>query len=456
MIQEGKLKLHSPKHLKHAFRSAATTMGTCLVFLFTLPAGAGIMVGNGGDAVLQEFNLRGIQLAAYFKAEPQVAQTYGIDPAKFLQTVKKVILEGEDHLYLNGTEVDAINYPSEMRIQVSRTRWRDSATRDDAYFVQRRIALHEYLWIYGINDENYKVSNPIISELEKSSAGVLDPDIRRAIVQNLCERIENANYAGAQSLLVWGLDLNESCTSAKFDETASPLTIIIDSFYFAPLPRSDRLELLRKMLEYGADPNEIYEDFAEAGGVLLDATFRNLEAARILVEFGGDPNTVDPDGWSVFARVVERSSDVNQFWFLLNSGGDVNFSQTYWQWQSNSSPARVIVEGQENAPLVEALLQSKKVDWCNDVDPMGPLPTRAIDVVRPEYQLIFEKHHISCGRFLGVEGVGPSCSAAQERARHICLVEKGFAKATFDPRPTADGCYEFANEVSAYMHCTDN
>jgi hypothetical protein len=128
----------------------------------------GGMVGNGGDAVLQEFNLRALQLAGFFKVESAVAQAYSIDAKLFLEVVKKTKIEAKDRLFLDGVEVDAINYPSEFRIEMNRMRWAATAIRADSYLVQRRIVLHEFLWVYGISDEKYAVSNPIIVEVESN------------------------------------------------------------------------------------------------------------------------------------------------------------------------------------------------------------------------------------------------------------------------------------------------
>lgn len=423
-----------------------------LILLISFQSYAGGMVGNGGDAVLQEFNLRGIQLAAYFKTETKVAQTYGIDAAKFLETVKKTTLEDQDHLFLNGVEVDAINYPAEFHIQVSRTRWEQSATRPDAYFVQRRIALHEYLWVYGIDDTNYAVSNPIVDELEKDSGQLLDPSVREMLFSKFCDTLNSDDFGGAKSLLSWGLDLNEDCPKGSGTLRTTFQYVL---FSYLRIPKSetkeaDRLALIKAMLEYGADPNQ--------DGVLTKASTEDVEFARLLLEFGADPNLMDSDGRTEFSYVAGYSDGnsgitAETFWLFFNAGGDVNLSAEKYM---NNCPARVIVAKPNNAEVVEALIQTNKVDWCNTIDPAWK--TRTLDVVRPEYQPLLSKYHVSCGRFELVSGKGSTCDAAQADGKKQCL-DKGYKKATFDPYPDSPCLDEHysdkPDEFIAMFHCTD-
>ncbi len=397
-----------------------------LLLTFSLNAWAtGGMVGNGGDAILQEFNLRGIQLAAYFKTDPTTAGKYSIDAAKFFDVVKKTQLEDQDHLFLRGVEVDAINHPSEFRIEVSRTRWESSATRTDAYFVQRRIALHEYLWVYGIDDTGYAVSNPIIADLEKAAGQVLDPTVRSLLLKNLCDKIDAGVYDDAESLLSWGLDLNQNCPSASgwpsSTTSSTPLQRVLQSYYQKPKTdpiQPSRLLLIRSMLQFGANPNQtgwLYQD----APLLVDVLPFDIDLARLLFEFGADPNALDANGISAFARACNLSGNfdmrVDTFNLFIAAGGDVNLSRNSW---GNQSPARVVVSKPDNSDVVEELIKTGKTDWCTPS--VGGWVTRAIDDVLAAYKPILAKNGIVCGRFTTAYGKGQTCAEAQEDGRRQC------------------------------------
>ena len=427
---------------------------------------AGGMVGNGGDSVIQDFNLRGIQLAAYFKAEPQVAQAAGIDAEVFLQIVRKTKLESKERLELNGVEVDAINYPSERRIEISRGRWLQSDSLKNAYFVQRRIALHEFLWVYGIADANYAVSNPIIANLEKSAALMLDPEIRKAVFEKFCDRIYSRRFVEAQSLLTWGMDLNQDCpypAKRVARDQRRPLPLLISAPSTRHNDEAQRKTLIRKLLEYGADPNE---NCRPNGKVLAVAAVVELDVAQLLLDFGADPNSSSQttgmgSNMSAFAFATlgkygpyDWELSTKGFWLLFNAGGDVNLSFPN-VWGIMSSPARIIVQAENKVDLVEALLETGKVDWCDSVEPRTQ--KRTFDEVRPEYQPLLEKYKISCGRFAAVSADAATCVQAKQVAERQCHLQ-GFAIATFDHQNYSDdGCAELSNGKTfrAYFHCTD-
>jgi hypothetical protein len=419
-----------------------------LLSLLSSIAFAGGMVGNGGDAVLQEFNLRGLQLAAYFKVESAVATKYSVDAAKFLDVVKKTQLEGQDHLFLGSAEVDAINHPSEFRIEVSRTRWGLSANRSDAYFVQRRIALHEYLWVYGIDDTGYAVSNPIIAELEKAAVQVLDPDVRDILYGKLCATLRwDNNYAATIRLLSWGLDLNTACAGPAV-AGRTPLTLLLGKK--SDVSYSDQyLVLLRSMLEYGADPNGTVWQNSYCPGCFEgwlplivtaltdDHSVDNDKITDMLFEFGADPNRLLMRyGTSTFAVAAGQGigkfykMDAITFTKFINAGGDVNLSQSN---SGNYSAARAIVQKEDNADVVEALIKTGKTDWCtisvaganSSDDAQRVTPTRVIDVTRPEYQALIKKYGITCGRYAAVYGKAQTCEGAQAQARKQC-VDQGY------------------------------
>ena len=418
-----------------------------LLLTFSLNAwAAGGMVGNGGDAVLQEFNLRGIQMAAYFRAEPAVASRFAIDAAKFLDVVRKTKLEAQDHLTLNGVEVDAINHPDQMRIEVSRLRWEASSQLENTYFVQRRIALHEYLWVYGIDDTGYAISNAIIAELESVSQQIMDPSIREILHTKLCNDADSNDYLATKNLLSWGLDPNERCyrdESGLVYPAQTPWDKVLKQVY--DLNSSNEtlyIDLIRAMLKFGADPNasvrrgnSLYDSFwTPAVVATLGGDRFSDKVTDLLFEAGADPNKIDVEGVSTFATAAGQQSrrfykmDLKTFNKFLSLGGDVNLSQATSQ---NMSAVRGIIQKEENADVVEALIKTGKTDWCTpsalgaDSKP-GPgrvVPTRAIDIVRPEYQSLLKQYGVTCGRFLVTYGAAMTCKAAQAQAREQCSAQ---------------------------------
>ena len=71
-----------------------------------------------------------------------------------VEVIGKAILKNKH--YPKGVEVDAINYPDENRIEVSRYRWNE-------YFVdrmqRRRLVLHEYLSVMGLDDDKFRITD---------------------------------------------------------------------------------------------------------------------------------------------------------------------------------------------------------------------------------------------------------------------------------------------------------
>jgi hypothetical protein len=436
-----------------------TTLAAILISALSFTAHAGGMVGNGGDAVLQEFNLRGIQLANYFKSELSVAQTYGIDPLKFLATVKGTKLEGQDHLFLSGQEVDAINYPPESRIEVSRTRWTQSATRGDAYFVQRRIALHEYLWVYGINDAAYTVSNAILADIEKSVGPLVDPDVRKLLMRKFCNKIDAADYAGARGYLSWGLDLNEDCAfsipSTPSIPSVAPMQIVLNSYLAEPAEQpseSDRISLIQAMLQFGSNPNQMGFSMYP---LLVDSMTLDLNFTRLLFDFGADPNLMDEkNGITAFtyaARIgsgsTPRAMNAESLMMFLNAGGDVNLSGD----RLHQTPAREIVAKGFNAEVAEVLIKSGKTDWCSILD--GAMEDRTIDMVSAEYRPLLATYHIQCPPYAKIFGKGATCQAAQDDGRRHCT-DLGFKNASLDPLSETEICLK-ADTFLVKFHCTN-
>jgi hypothetical protein len=140
------------KNLIHGMAFLALVAGACSAF-----ATGGVTVGNAGDVVAQEFTQAGQDIVASL---PYLAPSaMSADRQKALTTaVATTRVESKDGLSLNGAEVDALNFPAEQRIEVARQRWLSTAGDANAHL---KLALHEYLWMAGVDDTAYKISNPL-------------------------------------------------------------------------------------------------------------------------------------------------------------------------------------------------------------------------------------------------------------------------------------------------------
>lgn len=84
--------------------------------------------------------------------------------ADFNQAVKNTTVYSQDHVWLNGVELDAVNFPDveKPRIVLSRSRWLDPKLDLE---MRSRLVLHEYLSIMGYGDYQYEVSAPLMGEI---------------------------------------------------------------------------------------------------------------------------------------------------------------------------------------------------------------------------------------------------------------------------------------------------
>lgn len=127
-----------------------------LSLILTLVAAAsafagGNELGNGGDLVAQEFVAAGKKLVEELKAKPDARIP---DLSKFEEIVNTAKVSTAESLTLHGNEVDAINYPEEKHIDVSRSRWREYGPGKRASLV-----LHEYLGLAKVEDKQYEISS---------------------------------------------------------------------------------------------------------------------------------------------------------------------------------------------------------------------------------------------------------------------------------------------------------
>ena len=145
------------------------------VFLFLgFSVKAQNLVGNGGDVVASEFSFIARTAIFYLKQKSLSEQDRNL-VLKIEKKIETTLVESVGHtLILSGREVDAINYPSNQKIVISRPRWEQIRLRTPSE--RARIVLHEYIWIAGADDSSYQVSirlvSQIVQELDQNSIAV--------------------------------------------------------------------------------------------------------------------------------------------------------------------------------------------------------------------------------------------------------------------------------------------
>lgn len=138
-------------------------ISTLFSLMMVGPASAGFDSGNAGDAFSAEFLFSGRDVLQ--RLEILNAQGKGLIGTKQLRAVmEKTQVVSEERVYLDGHERDAVNYPAKNLIKISRERWKDLRKPEETK-ARLRLALHEFLWVSGVDDTNFLKSNPIIEVL---------------------------------------------------------------------------------------------------------------------------------------------------------------------------------------------------------------------------------------------------------------------------------------------------
>lgn len=101
----------------------------------------------------------------------------GFDFAGFKRAVAKGVVYTQEQTFLGndgrGPEVDALNYPDEGRIVLSRSRWRGIGYNLKAV---RLLVIHEYLGLARQDDSTYRISSYLVRKINNGgSRGELWP-----------------------------------------------------------------------------------------------------------------------------------------------------------------------------------------------------------------------------------------------------------------------------------------
>ncbi|MFN3453844.1 MAG: hypothetical protein ACK41T_02715 [Pseudobdellovibrio sp.] len=139
-----------------------------LIFFINLQnvqhAFAGWEHGNAGDSYAAEFIMTAKDILIKLKTLPYDRRE-AINLDHFTGVLENTTVRTEEVLkYIDGKEVEAINYPDQKLILLNRTLWRTRRTSSET-LARYTFVLHEYLGIMRIDDSQYKISGPIISLL---------------------------------------------------------------------------------------------------------------------------------------------------------------------------------------------------------------------------------------------------------------------------------------------------
>jgi|GEM_PF-4090839 len=134
-------------------------------------------VGNGGDAMAAEFVSvadETVELLATLGSTDAQGFPPGFDLVRFRKAVAtSKVFTSEKTFLEGGTEVDALNYPDEGRIVLSRSRWKGVGY--DLKTV-RLLVIHEYLGLSRHDDSSYAISSYLVRKINNGgSRGELWP-----------------------------------------------------------------------------------------------------------------------------------------------------------------------------------------------------------------------------------------------------------------------------------------
>ncbi|WP_413557582.1 hypothetical protein [Bdellovibrio sp. HCB209] len=120
--------------------------------------------GNAGDSFAAEFIMTAKDLVQHLKTLPST-ELKGFKIETFIGAIETTTVRSEQVLYYeDGREVEGINKPEQKLILINRRMWRENRVETETLH-RYTFVLHEYLWIMGIDDTQYKVSAPIVALL---------------------------------------------------------------------------------------------------------------------------------------------------------------------------------------------------------------------------------------------------------------------------------------------------
>lgn len=116
----------------------------------------GHSVENGGDLVIKEFSEIGYKTVCALQTSYFAEQNPNL-LSKYRLALKEAKLKTQEFVFLDGVEVVATNRPQVVEITINKNYWLRLKLEDKFLMV-----LHEFLWLSGANDTNFKLSLNLI------------------------------------------------------------------------------------------------------------------------------------------------------------------------------------------------------------------------------------------------------------------------------------------------------
>lgn len=348
----------------------------CIVIWNGASAGGG-EVGNGGDAVVQEFQFLGKETVKLIPHLRTTALTYN-EVKQLKGAIEGATVESKEQLFLNGIEVDAINYPSQKKIEISRSRWREpgNANRERRW----ALAVHEYLWLAGVDDTSYKVSSQLFPDFVAAKQRWLSTPIAKALTQAICSGILGRDILTVEQALEMGADLSATCQNEWveykcrdgrtgriwFRNRMEPFVLAMETMgqdycavsNFDPDLDQEMAEYLAVILRYKPDlTKRDYGPLSNESLLNMAARSKRYLAYVAFLAAGVDPNAVPDFGgllrWWPFPPL-------KFFKAALDAGANINLP-------SSEDKTRVLsahIVRQAKRDVMEFMVSQGKIDFC--------------------------------------------------------------------------------------------
>lgn len=205
----------------------------------------GTEVGNGGDSVSQEFITLGYRIAGALALNP----IDEVDASLFLMTVSKTQVFSKNELKLQGEEVTAVNFPNQNKIYVHSIRWK----KTKSFMTRAYLVLHEYLWMMGIDDTNYKVSHRLVLGQLPS-----EEDYLLQIQNQVAVKIKNDQKLGEYAQFVEEVDDESLSFKTLFDIKNYFYTKGIKTFAYHTVYQGSEVYKLERLLKVTYGTKTVY------------------------------------------------------------------------------------------------------------------------------------------------------------------------------------------------------
>ncbi len=218
--------------------------------------GGGNTVGNGGDGVAEEFVIearQAINLLSCIKlefADIKIVSTL-LSNVEFTE-----VNSSQESLWLRGRQVDAINFPGEHKILVSRERWSGLLLANIGTRVT--IVLHEYLGVSGVDDSEYETSQRLVAKIRNQ---ISDNSISVRRFRNLLNTFSSKLLRFKSDLttarLIGRTNLQKFCQDSGAISTYAEMTfeIILDNIEWFGFDHFKVMKTADAIVEISADLN---------------------------------------------------------------------------------------------------------------------------------------------------------------------------------------------------------